>query len=166
MKKVFKCKFATILSFLFCVALLSGCTAAKHKSVSKDIKFYTVYNDFVTSTEVYHADTINVMNDIGHYENWHTFRMRNFKGIKLPSPSLYDRTLICIRLIPANTTLLGQRYIDHVLLKDSKLTVYLRKTGIKCSLDLETNHAYDLILATIDTRVLPKKFTANIQLLN
>jgi hypothetical protein len=133
----------------------------------KDLNFYIIYSDFIIADRdgKEHDNSIDIFN-ANNYENWDDFEGKNFKGVTLPALSLYDRTLICLRIYPAKSTMLSQKYIDHIEISDNLLTVYVNQTGVLYLYDLEDQqkYGYSLILATVDASEIPSKIKTEINM--
>jgi hypothetical protein len=125
------------------------------------IEFYTVYNDFVVTTDdqIFY-ELIQKNNQIYTFtddDSWYEFKSANFNELKLPDMFLSDKTLLCLPLFSAKPTLVVQFYIDRMELSGNILTVYVNTTGVEYSgTEEKLENTYNLIMATVDSDLLPE----------
>lgn len=169
----------TLVYLSLSLTLMIGCTSEKQEGTvnntnteGKDINFYTVYNDFITTTgdelisDLIHSKQIYTFNDD---DNWNRFKNKYFDEVNLPKMFLLEKTLICLPIFSARPTLVGQNYIDSIKLSGNALTVYINSTGVIFSGTKEQNESdntYNLILATVDKQLLPKQVQTEVKYIN
>lgn len=147
-------KTAVALSILL-LFILVGCTS--HKSA----KFFTVYNDFVSTKSELQKDLMqsNSVYTFSNDDSWSEFKSKYYNECDLPKVSLTGKTLICLPIFSARPTCVVQNYVDEIQIQGDMVTVYTNTTGVKYSGDEYQDDAmHNLILVTIDSKTLPKQY--------